>query len=110
MPEEGVDMAHEDSVDRRDFLKTVSATGLTIGAAGNAFAGKTSTKMTGGRIIGANDRINVGLIGCGGRGTYVADHFSQFATKNTDACRIAAVSDVYEKRKRGQAELYKVKG
>jgi predicted dehydrogenase len=98
------------SVDRRDFLKSVGATGLTLGAANTAFAGKTGTKMTGGRVLGANDRINVGLIGCGGRGTYVAEHFKQFADKNSDACRIAAVSDVYEKRKREQAELYKVKG
>src|ERR1039457_1632728 len=107
----GVFMASDkDSVDRRNFLKGVAATGLTIGAANTAFAGKTGTKMTGGRVIGANDRINVGVIGCGGRGSYVADQFTRFAQKNTDACRIAAVSDVYEKRKRVHADLYKVKG
>ena len=99
-----------DNVDRRNFLKGVAATGLTIGAANSAFAGKTGTKMTGGRVIGANDRINVGVIGCGGRGSYVAEHFTQFADKNNGACRIAAVSDVYEKRKRVHAEKYKVKG
>src|SRR4051794_2089979 len=99
-----------DSVDRRDFLKTVGATSVTLGTASSALASKTGTKMTGGRVLGANDRINIGLIGCGGRGTYVADHFTQFASKNKDACRISAVSDVYEKRKRGQAEKYKVKG
>jgi predicted dehydrogenase len=99
-----------ESVDRRDFLKSVGAAGLTMGAANTAFAGKTGTKTTGGRVIGANDRINVGVIGCGGRGSYVAEHFTQFAGKNKDACRIAAVSDVYEKRKRVHAELYKVKG
>ena len=99
-----------DSVDRRDFLKTVGATSVTLGTAGSALASKTGTKMTGGRVLGANDRINVGLVGCGGRGSYVADHFTQFASKNKDACRISAVSDVYEKRKREQAEKYKVKG
>src|ERR1035438_2363508 len=99
-----------DTVDRRDFLKGVAATGLTVGAASSAFAGKTSSKTTGGRVIGANDRINVGVIGCGGRGSYVADQFTRFAQKNTDACRIAAVSDVYEKRKRIHAEKYNVKG
>src|SRR6185369_9022548 len=42
--------------------------------------------------------------------SYVADHFASFAKKNNDACRIAAVSDVYEKRKRIHAEKYNVKG
>src|SRR5664279_330366 len=103
-------MSTNSPLDRRGFLKSVSATGLTLAAATSAIAAKTAGKMSGGRVIGANDRINVGVIGCGGRGSYVAEHFAQFAEKNKDACRIAAVSDVYEKRKRVHAELYKVKG
>jgi predicted dehydrogenase len=88
---------------RRDFLK-VSA----LGVASSAFA-KSDSKSSG-RVIGANDRINIGVIGYGGRGEYVANQFNKFAEKNNNACRIAAVSDVYEKRKRAGAEKYSVKG
>src|SRR6516164_11545246 len=89
---------------RRDFLKTVGAGSIAV----SAFA-KSGSKESG-RVIGANDRINVGVIGYGGRGEYVANQFARFAQKNNDACRIAAVCDVYEKRKRKGAELYKVNG
>ncbi|HEY1339943.1 MAG TPA: Gfo/Idh/MocA family oxidoreductase, partial [Bryobacteraceae bacterium] len=98
-----------DSLDRRDFLKTVGASGLTLGAANSAFAKASSSKASG-RVIGANDRINVGVIGYGGRGEYVARAFDKFGKDNNNACQIVAVSDVYEKRKRAGEEKYKVKG
>jgi predicted dehydrogenase len=100
-------MSTNDESNRRDFLKTVGATGLTIGAV-NTLTAKSASKTTGGRVIGANDRINIGLIGCGGRGPYVADVFDQIRKQN-DSCQITAVCDVYEKRKREQAERYKAK-
>ncbi len=93
---------------RRDFLKIAGASGLALGAE-SAFAAKPSGRAAG-RVIGANDRINVGVIGYGGRGSYVANQFARFAQNNNDACRISAVSDVYEKRKRQGAEKYSVKG
>src|SRR5256885_16845407 len=53
------------------------------------------------RVIGANDRINVGLIGIGGRGTA---HLKSYL-KITD-CRIAALFDVNQAaRERAQARL-----
>jgi predicted dehydrogenase len=96
------------SFDRRDFLKTVSATGLTLSAAGSAFASRGS-KMTGGRVVGANDRINIGVIGVGGRGNSDARNFAKFGEQN-NACQIVAVCDVYEKRKRLAAEHFKCDG
>jgi len=92
---------------RRDFLRVAGASGLAIGREA-AFA-KSSGKSSG-RVIGANDRINVAVIGHGGRGAYVANQFARFAQSHNDACRIAAVSDVWEKRKRQGAERYNVKG
>src|SRR6478672_785324 len=92
---------------RRDFLKTVGVSGVALTAAETALSAKPASKSSS-RVIGANDRINVGVIGYGGRGTYVANQFTRFAEKNKDACRISAVCDVYEKRKRAGAELYKV--
>src|SRR5579863_4040828 len=101
-------MSANDSLDRRDFLKTVGATGLALEAATSALAARSTAKATG-RVLGANDRINVGVIGYGGRGEYVARQFAQVGKKN-NSCQIAAVCDVYEKRKRNGAELYQVKG
>ena len=49
--------------DRRNFLKTVSATGLALEAAKSALAAKSTTAKSSGRVLGANDRINVGVIG-----------------------------------------------
>ena len=98
-----------DSIGRRDFLKTTGGLSAGLALAGNA-AGKTTAKTAASRVIGANDRINVGVIGCGGRGTYVASAFQKYGDENQNACQIVAVCDVYEKRKRTQAELYKVKG
>jgi len=96
------------SFDRRDFLKTVGATSLVAGAAGSAFAARGS-KSSGGRVIGANDRINIGVIGVGGRGNSDARNFARFGEKN-NACQIVAVCDVYEKRKRLAAEHFKCEG
>jgi len=45
------------------------------------------------RIMGANDRINLGLIGCGERGTYVMTVFQ----KNSSV-HVSAVCDVYGER------------
>ena len=56
------------------------------------------------RILGANDRINVGLIGCGGRGRYVAGFIRQAPNtsyiavadvwrNNADAARVWAGGD-----------------
>jgi predicted dehydrogenase len=96
------------SYDRRDFLKTVGATGLTLEAAKSALASKNDTKATGGRVIGANDRINIGIIGCGSRAGSVSRTFAQIGQAD-NSCQIVAACDVYEKRKREMAERYKAK-
>jgi predicted dehydrogenase len=99
----------EDQLDRRDFLKRTGGMGAGAALATKAFA-KASAKVNASRVIGANDRINIGLIGCGGRGSSDAGTFTKFAEANKNACQILAVCDPYEKRKRKQAELHKAKG
>ncbi len=57
------------SSSRRHFLRT--SAGLTAGAGAALAAAKPSTAATAAsakRVVGANDRIRVGLIGCGGMG------------------------------------------
>ncbi len=95
------------SANRRDFMKTVGAAGLT---ASSALASRAGGKMTGGRVLGANDRINIAVIGCGGRGRSDAQSFADFGEKNNGACQIVAVCDVYEKRKRAVSERHKCDG
>ena len=71
---------------RRNFLKTaaVSAGALTIG---NVFP---ST------VLGANDRINFGVIGTGGMGT---NHLKNLVNHSEDDnIKVVAVSDVYKRR------------
>jgi predicted dehydrogenase len=103
-------MSTNNSLDRRDFLKSVSVTGVALTAATSAIAAKSGSKMSGGRVIGANDRINIGVIGCGGRGSYDAQAFDAFGKKTNNACQIVAACDVYEKRKKRVADRFKVKG
>src|SRR5687767_6496562 len=62
---------------RREFTRT----SIALGAA---------TALGSMRVLGANDRVAMGLIGCGGRGSQVADRF----LKMQDASMVA-VSDVY---------------
>jgi predicted dehydrogenase len=97
-----------DPFDRRDFLKRTGAVGAGITVAAKAFA--RANKMNPARVIGANDRINVALIGCGGRGQSDARSFAKFGEEHNNACHVVAVCDVYEKRKRETAEKHQAKG
>lgn len=102
--------ASDDPVDRRDFLKRAGAAGLGLGIANSALAAARGGKdMATGRVRGANDRINIGVIGVGGRGSYVARQFQQYGERE-NACQIVAVCDVYEKRKKQAADFFKCDG
>lgn len=78
--------------DRREFLKGATA----LGATASAFAARPG-KLNTGRVIGANDRIQIGVIGCGGRGRSVAGDFDRVGKAGNSAV-IAGVCDVYQKR------------
>jgi predicted dehydrogenase len=70
--------------DRRAFL----AAGLTLAGAARSAA----------RVIGANDRINVGMIGVGGMGFAHLRDFVRQSDTDRDI-QVVAVCDVYTKRK-----------
>jgi len=74
---------------RRDFLRR----SLTVGAATGLGFSRTAASY--GRIIGANDRINIGLIGCGGRGRYILQNMLKPADPNVG---VVAVSDIWKQR------------
>ncbi len=88
---------------RRDFLKGAAAVGLTAGVA----AGKprAQSAVSQGRVIGANDRINVAVIGLGMRGSFNTG--TVVKVSEPSRAKLVAVCDVYERRKRRYAEQYK---
>jgi len=71
---------------RREFIEksTAAVAGVSVGL--NAFC---SVKAT--RIFGANDKIRVGFIGIGNRGSQLLNLFMQ-----NENCEIAALCDIYE--------------
>ena len=70
---------------RRDFItkSTLAATGLSLGLNGIVKAGY--------HIVGANDKIRVGFIGVGNRGTQLLKLFMA-----QPDCEVAALCDLYE--------------
>ena len=96
------------TVNRRDFLSNAAGVGAALGLAGQALAAKPRKTVTA-RVIGANDRINVGVIGMGGRGTYVGRTFAGVG-KQQNPCQIVAVCDVYQKRVDQAKEFHKCDG
>jgi predicted dehydrogenase len=68
----------EHSFNRRDLLKAAAGSALFAPAASY------------GRILGANDRINLGVVGCGNRGYYMMTMFQKLPE-----IRVTAVCDVF---------------
>lgn len=93
----------ESNIDRRNFLRTATAVTSALGAAGRSFARPAKSK-----VIGANDRINIGVIGTGGRGTYDGQQMAKLADSHN--VRIAMVCDVFQKRVNQNKDIHKVPG
>lgn len=73
---------------RRTFLRQAAATGATVGLASQMTASSYA------RVIGANERINVALIGCGGRGSYIIANM----VNPTGMADLVAACDIWQKR------------
>lgn len=87
---------------RRRFLRQVGNVAGAV-AATTVLPGKASA-----RILGANDRIGVGLIGCGGEGNALM----HMVLRNKEAganVQVTAVCDVYRPRLTKAAEKYGAK-
>jgi predicted dehydrogenase len=91
--------------DRRDFLRQAGAVGAALGPVRAAFA-KASSKSSG-RVLGSNDRINIGVIGVGGRGSGDAASFAKIGADN-NSCQVIAVADCYQKRINQNKERLKI--
>jgi predicted dehydrogenase len=73
------------SISRRCFLQSSSVAGV-------AMVGAPSLAAT--NAVGANDRISIGIIGCGGRGSALMNEIRQSAKKHN--CAITSVCDVWQ--------------
>lgn len=79
-------------LNRRDFLKTTSLTGLALAAPSL-------------NVVGANDEIRVAVIGLGGKGAQHVERFSQAA-----GVRVAALGEPDPKRLAAIADKLKQRG
>ncbi len=99
-------MARREDTTRRDFIKTV---GAGVAAAGTVAATRSeasvrkSPALARGRVIGANDRINVGFVGCGGRMNSHITRIVNRAAEKSDV-QAVAVNDIWDKRKQAARE------
>lgn len=110
---------------RRDFLKQAGAGAAVLTGGGALLSNQAAAQPTRfsvqGRVLGANDRINIGVIGVGGRGTddlrwamnsgRDANNRQPANAANTaNTTQVIAVSDVYRKRMRQAQEMCKGEG
>src|SRR5580704_3049747 len=105
--------SENNSLDRRDFLRKASAISAALGSAGAALgegkSSRSSSARSSARVIGANDRITIGVIGVGGRGSSDARAFAAVGEKD-NSCQIGAVADTYQKRVNRAKEAHKCDG
>lgn len=91
-------MAGKSHVSRRTFLRSAAAAGAV------AWTAKSYA-----RVAGANDRLNMGVIGCGGMAT--GGHLGGLLRlRKEDNLEIIAVCDVWDKRAREYADKIKAAG
>ncbi len=89
---------------RRDFLKQSVATAGVL-AAGCRTPPQPVARAGPGKVLGANERIRLGIIGCGGLGT--GFHIPKLLELSKDKkynVELAAVCDIYEPRKQRAKE------
>ncbi len=98
-----------DKKSRREFLKQ-AGTGAAVVTTGAALLPAVAVAQTKGkysfapgRVRGANDRINVGFVGCGGRMNTHIRYLAARAKEKGDI-QMVAVSDIYDKRKQEARE------
>jgi len=98
-------MAERDARTRRDFMKQVGAVAAAgaVASAGSPTVARQAPMAAKGRIIGANDRINVGFVGCGGRMNAHIRRVMERQKERGDV-QAVAVNDIWDKRKQRARE------
>jgi len=96
-------MAEKNGLNRRQFISRTAAATLAAGAAA------VPVSCAGGQVRGANERIGIGLIGAGGRGSYLSGVVERLK-KRGDNIDIVAVCDAYRPRMDRIAKRFGAKG
>ena len=96
-----------DETTRREFMKRVAAGAAAAGTIGAGLEASPQNSAVRGRVIGANDRINVGFVGCGGR---MNAHIRRVMERNKERgdVQAVAVNDIWDKRKQRAREATRV--
>jgi len=81
---------------RRHFLRSAFQSGAALAASGLA-----TPALSADHVAGANERVNVGLIGCGGRGRFLTRHL-----RAIPGVEMRAACDVYEPNLRAACEAF----
>jgi len=91
------------SQSRRDFIKKTAVTGAGFYFGANAFSAKSY-----GNILGANDRVRVGVVGFSDRhrSSHIPCFMNHYKELNFD---LVAVSDIWKKRREEGAAIWKEK-
>ena len=89
---------------RRHFIRKAGTAAAALTAVG------TTTQHFNGRVLGANDRIGVGFIGCGGRSNAHLQTVHYLKTQKDANVDIVAACDVYKPRLQKVVDGYKAKG
>jgi len=87
-----------DTLTRRQFIRTAGAAAAAIAAA--------STQRVTGKTPGANERLGIGFIGCGGRSNAHLKTVHWLKTQANEPVDIVAVCDVYRPRMDKAAQNY----
>ncbi len=81
---------------RREFIKETTKTGLAVGS---LVGGLTAASYA--RVLGANERIRIGVIGCGGRGSWHIG-WLQRVKESGENLEVMAACDIWSRnRERG---------
>jgi len=92
------------SMTRRNFIRKAGTAAAALTA-----VGATTQKFTS-NVLGANDRIGVGFIGCGGRSNAHLQTVHYLKTQKDVNVDIVAACDVYKPRLQKIVDGYKAKG
>ncbi|MBM4087739.1 MAG: twin-arginine translocation signal domain-containing protein, partial [Planctomycetes bacterium] len=90
-------MREHQRIARRDFLRRSAVGALAVGLSAASAR----------RVLGANDRINVGVIGCGGMGTGHLRRLVEMSDNGEANIKVIAVCDIYEPRKQRAKDICK---
>jgi predicted dehydrogenase len=104
MPDKKQKSDKKNNLTRRQFIRRAGTAAAVLTAVGT-----TSQRFTG-KVLGANDRLGIGFIGCGGRSQAHLQTVHYLKTQQKANIDIIAACDVYKPRLQKVVEGYKAKG